>query len=112
NLRGAVVKAPKLSDVVRAVLRERGVRRVTVPHNFSLGLAVDLKRLGISTKVKRGWFLPERELKSPAEVKKISAALMMAEVGMAEAMQALRASKIGRDGRLMFRGVPLTSEKL
>jgi len=36
----------------------------------------------------------------------------MAEVGMAEAMQALRASRVGKDGRLMYHNVPLTSEKL
>jgi Xaa-Pro aminopeptidase len=36
----------------------------------------------------------------------------MAEVGMAEAMQVLRAAKIGRDRRLLYHNVPLTSEKL
>ena len=43
-------------------------------------------------------------------MKKISAALMMAEVGMAEAMQVLRATKIGRDRRLYHRNDVLTSE--
>src|SRR2546430_1364412 len=42
----------------------------------------------------------------------ISAALIMAEVGMAEALQVLKASKIGREGTLLYHGVPLTSEKL
>ena len=36
----------------------------------------------------------------------------MAEVGMAEGMQALRAAKIGRDRKLLYHNVPLTSEKL
>jgi Xaa-Pro aminopeptidase len=36
----------------------------------------------------------------------------MAEVGMAEAIQALKAAKIGKDNRLTFRSAPLTSEKL
>lgn len=112
KLRAAGVKAPKLSDVIGALMRERGARSVTVPYNFPLGLTEELRRLRISVKVKPGGFFPERELKSPPEVKKISAALMMAEVGMAEAMQVLRLSKIARDGRLMFHGVPLTSEKL
>jgi Xaa-Pro aminopeptidase len=112
NLRAAGIKAPKLSDVVRAMLRERGVRRATVPHNFPLGLAEELKRLGVFLKVKPGGFFPAREQKSPAEVRKISAALIMAEVGMAEAMQVLRNSKTTRGGRLMHHNVPLTSEKL
>ena len=112
KLRESGVKTAKLSQVVRELLRERGIRRVTVPHNFSLGLAEELKRLGISVKVKRGGFFPEREQKTVVEVKKISAALMMAEVGMAEAMQVLRNAKITRGGRLLHHHVPLTSEKL
>jgi len=112
KLRAAGVKAPGLSDVVRLILRERGIRRVIVPQDFPLGLAEELRRRGVSVKVRRGGFFPEREQKSPGEVSKISAALMMAEVGMAEAMQVLRNSKIARGGRLLHHNVPLTSEKL
>src|SRR5580765_4020006 len=32
KLRAAGVKSPGLSDVVRLILRERGIRRVIVPH--------------------------------------------------------------------------------
>jgi len=112
KLRAEGVKSPKLAHVIHTFMRERGVRRVTAPHNFPLGLADELRRFGVSVKANPGGFFPEREQKSSAEVKKISAALVMAEVGMAEAMQALRASKIGRDGRLIHHNVPLTSEKL
>src|SRR6185437_9661705 len=84
---------------------------VFVPEDFPLGVAAELQRLRISVRVKPDFF-SEREVKSPAEVKKVSAALMMAEVGMAEAMQALKTSKVARDRRLMYRGAPLTSEKL
>lgn len=112
KLRLAGIKSPRHADVIRAILRERGVRRVTVPQNFPLGLAVELKRLGIAVKAKAGGFFPQREQKSPEEVKKLSAALMMAEIGMAEAMQTLRNSKIVRGNRLVYHNVPLTSEKL
>jgi Xaa-Pro aminopeptidase len=94
------------------ILREKGVRRVVVPFNFPLGLANELRRLRIAVKARPGSFFPQREQKTPAEVRKISAALVMAEVGMSEAMQVLRASKIGRDRRLIYHNVPLTSEKL
>lgn len=112
QLRERGVKHPGLAQVIRLILRERRVRRVIVPHNFPLGLANELQRGGISVKPRRGGFFPERELKSPAEVKKISAALVMAEVGMSEAIQLLRGSKIARDRRLIHHGIPLTSEKL
>lgn len=112
QLRETGVKSPGHAAVIRALLRQHGARSVSVPHNFPLGLAVELKRLGISVRARRGGFFPEREQKTAEEVKKISAALMMAEVGMAEAMQVLRNSKIVRGQRLLYHNVPLTSEKL
>lgn len=105
------IKRPGFAHVVQAVLREKRIHSVFVPSNFPLGLATELRRLQVSVNVKADFF-SERELKSPAEVKKVSAALMMAEVGMAEAMQALKSTKIARDRRLIYHGAPLTSEKL
>jgi Xaa-Pro aminopeptidase len=112
KLRRAGVKSPGHAQVIHVILRRRRIRRLQVPANFPLGLASELGRLGISTTPLKGTFFPQRELKSPAEVRKISAALAMAEVGMAEAMQVLRASKITRDRRLLYHNHPLTSEKL
>jgi len=112
KLRQAGVKSPGHAHVIAAILRERKIRHVLVPPNFPLGLAGELQRLRIGVRPTRGNFFPQRELKLPAEIKKISAALMMAEVGMSEAMQVLRGTKIGRDRRLLYHNVPLTSEKL
>jgi Xaa-Pro aminopeptidase len=112
KLRAAGIKRPGFAHVVRRLLREKSVRRVTVPDHFPLGLARDLEKLGVKVRTRPGNFFPEREIKSAAEVRKISAALVMAEVGMAEAMQVLRAAKIGRDRKLLYHHVPLTSEKL
>ena len=112
KLRRAGLKRPGFADVIQAILRERGVRRVEVPSNFPLGLANELTVRRISVRPRAGTFFAQREQKLPAEVKKISAALVMAEVGMAEGMQLLRAAKIGRDRRLLYHNVPLTSEKL
>jgi Xaa-Pro aminopeptidase len=106
------IKYPGLAHVVRLILREKSARRVIVPGNFPLGLATDLEKLGVNVQPCPGNFFPEREIKSAAEVRKISAALVMAEVGMAEGMQALRAARIGRDRKLLYHNVPLTSEKL
>jgi Xaa-Pro aminopeptidase len=111
KLRRNGVKIPGFAHVIKELLRERKIRRVTVPDNFPLGLARELKKLGIKLEPSAN-FLPEREFKSADEVRKISAALMMAEVGMAEGMQALRFSKIGRKRQLIYRGLPLTSERL
>ncbi|HZV35467.1 MAG TPA: Xaa-Pro peptidase family protein [Verrucomicrobiae bacterium] len=104
--------SPGLADVVAAVLYEHRVRKVFVPGNFPYSLALDLRDAGIKVKPKPDGFFPEREEKSSDEVKKISAALMMAEVGLAEAMQALKSAKIAKNRKLIYHNAPLTSEKL
>jgi len=106
------MKKPGLHHVIRHVLKTRRVKRVTVPHNFPLGLARDLAKIKLSVQVKRGPFFAKRETKTAEEVKKISAALMMAEVGLAEGIHALRQAKVGRRKRLVYHNVALTSEKI
>jgi Xaa-Pro aminopeptidase len=83
-----------------------------VPANFPHGLARDLRNYKIKVRIKKGGIFPQREFKRADEIKKISAALIMAEVGLAEGIQALKSAKIGRDGKLTYHGVPMTSEKL
>lgn len=106
------VASPGLADVAALLCRDLQVKKVVVPARFPAGLARRLRKLGVKVKLREGWFLPEREFKTAAEVKMISAALVMAEVGMAEGIQALRKAKIGKGGKLVLHGVPLTSEKL
>ena len=112
KLRSKGVTSPGYAQIVREVLREKGIRNISVPANFPVGIARDLRRLKVKVNVKDGGFFPQRELKNADEVKKISAALMMAEVGLAEGIQVLKRAKIGRGSKLMYHNVPLTSEKL
>ena len=111
RLRGKI-KRPGMAAVIGALFRERNVRKILVPNSFPLGLAKELRNYKIKVRVKKNGVFPQREFKCADEVKKISAALMMAEVGLAEGIQALKTSKILRDGKLNYHGVPLTSEKL
>lgn len=112
KLRRNRVKRPGMAAVISLLLREQRLRKIFVPASFPLGLARDLRNYKIKVRVKEDGIFPEREFKCAEEIKKISAALIMAEVGLAEGIQALRSSKIARDGKLMYHGVPLTSEKL
>ncbi len=105
-------KKPGMAKVIRFLLKAARLKKIFVQHNFPLGLARELAKLRIKVKVKPGAFFPNREFKTAEEVKKISAALMMAEVGLAEGIHALKNSKIGRKRRLIYHNVPLTSEKL
>ncbi|HEY3863253.1 MAG TPA: Xaa-Pro peptidase family protein [Verrucomicrobiae bacterium] len=106
------VKRPGLATVISYVLRERHLRKIFVPPNFPYGLARELRNYRIKVRVKTEGFFPERAIKRADEIKKISAALTMAEVGLAEGMQVLKSSKIARDGTLVYHGGPLTSEKV
>jgi Xaa-Pro aminopeptidase len=112
KLRDSGLKRPVIADIIAAILRERRVRRIAVPYNFPAGLAVELRARKLQVDARPDPFFPARERKSPAEVKKISAALMMAEIGMAEGIQVLQSCRITKDRRLMYHDVPLTSEKL
>jgi Xaa-Pro aminopeptidase len=105
-------RKPNTADIIKAQLKERRLSKVFVPAHFPHGLARQLRRLKVKVKLKEGAVFPEREIKCIEEVKRISAAIMMAEVGMAEGIQALKSAKIGRGNQLLYRGVVLTAEKL
>jgi Xaa-Pro aminopeptidase len=106
------VKRPGMAAIISLLMRERKIRKIFVPSNFPYGLARELRNYNIKVRAKKGGVFPQRQFKTADEVKKISAALMMAEVGLAEGMQALKAAKVGRDRKMTYHGVPLTSEKL
>ena len=64
KLRGEGIKRPGVGDVIPALLRERGIRRVVVPQDFPFGLATDLQRHGIAVKPRPGNLFPAREYRS------------------------------------------------
>jgi Xaa-Pro aminopeptidase len=108
RLKRAGVRNVQLAEVLNAVLRDLRLQTVEVPANFPLGLARKLR--GVRVAVKGDPFFREREIKSAAEVRKLTAALRLAEQGMQAALDVLRMSRIGRDGFLRWRGNKLTSE--
>ncbi len=112
TLRNDGVENPTLAHVIHWLLKSRRLKKVFVPDNFPLALARELRRLNVRLKLRNHPFFPERAVKSAEELKKISAALMMAEVGLAEGIQAVKNSKVGKNRRLLYHSVPLTSEKL
>lgn len=108
--RRAGIKSPRLSDIVRVVLRTMRVRQVEVPGDFPIGLARRLS--GVRIQVCREAFFPERACKSAREIRQIIAAQRMAEQGMHAALRLLRASRIGRDGWLYRHNRKVTSEQV
>ncbi len=105
-------KAASFSDVVLRLLKEQRVRSVNVPSSFPLGLATKLTEGGLGLYPQEGLFFPEREFKTPEELRALRRALAITEAGMARGMEVLSASKIGAGKRLTWAGKQLTSERL
>ena len=112
RLRTTGKQAPTSLDVMEAIFRERGVRRVTVPANFPTLPADELRRRKFTLEVKRDPFFPEREKKRADEVRHISDSLRVAELGLKAGIAALRRARIGRDHYLYMNGSRVTSERL
>ncbi len=113
QLRRAGGKNTSVAAVIRMLASKRGGGRLLVPADFPLGLARELRQLKIRVRPRAGeLFFPEREFKSAEELEMVRAAVVMAEVGLAEAIQALKSSKIGPRDQLIYHGSPLTAEKL
>src|SRR5213082_3383012 len=111
EVQGKAKQAPPYEKVLAHFLRKRGVKSAVVPANFPLGYARALARDDVDLATTNGVFWPEREAKTDDEVKLIGRALRITEIGLARAMEVLKASKpVGK--RLRWSGKTLTSEML
>jgi Xaa-Pro aminopeptidase len=103
---------PAMSDILDLLFRERGIRSVIVPANFSALLTDQLRAKGFTVQIKRDPFFAGRETKTTDEVKHIAESLRVAKLGLEAGIRALKRTKIGRDGYLYLNGSRLTSETL
>lgn len=103
---------PKVTslDILDAVLRERRVRKLTVPSYLGIKEANFLRKRGYRLEIQDPFF-PERALKTQEEKKQITASLRATEAGISEAIAALRKSRI-KQGKIYYQGKILTSERL
>ena len=106
------VLLPGAEHVIAACLKRLGAKSAEVPGSFPLGLARKLQGLNIRLGVAKEPFWPEREIKTPDEVKKIEASLRAAEAGLLAGIAALKATRVGRDGWLRSGSFKFTSEDL
>lgn len=112
EIQGKKKKRPGFPRVVAGWLKASGVRSVLVPQDFPFGLARQLREEGVRLKAAKGGLFPEREKKSAAEVRAISAAIRIAEAGIARGLEVLRSAVPRKDGRLAIGRRILTSEML
>jgi Xaa-Pro aminopeptidase len=105
-------KTPTMIDILDMLFRERGIRSLVVPANFSVLLADQLRAKGYKVQIQRDPFWPERETKSSREVKQITESLRVARLGLEAGIRMLKRTKAKRDGYLYLNGARLTSEML
>ena len=98
--------------ILELVLRDRGIRSLKVPANFSALLADQLRDKGFNLEIISDPFFPEREIKSAQEVRHIGESLYVAKLGLDAGIRMLKKTKTGRDGYLYLNGSKLTSETL
>jgi Xaa-Pro aminopeptidase len=105
-------KVPTFIEILDLLFRERGIRSLIVPANFSALLADQLRAKGFSVQIKRDPFFAEREIKNDQEVRQIAESLRIARLGLEAGIRTLKRTKFGRDGFLYLNGAKLTSETL
>ena len=99
-------------DVLDLLFRERGIRSLIVPANFSALLSDQLRAKGYSVQIKRDPFWAERETKNRVEVARITESLRIARLGLEAGIRMLKRTRAKRDGYLYLNGTRLTSEML
>ncbi len=99
-------------DIFDLLFRERAIRSLIVPANFSALLADQLRAKGYSVQIKRDPFWPKRETKNKLEVKQITESLRIARLGLEAGIRMLKRTTAKRDGYLYLHGTRLTSEML
>lgn len=100
----------RLNGWVLALLKTTGVKSVTVPASFPLGVARRLERAGVRVAVIKGDLFPERAIKTSAEVRQIRESQQAAVIAMRSAMAMMRSATIEKSGQLRYNGKTLTSE--
>jgi Xaa-Pro aminopeptidase len=104
-------RRPGPADAITLLAARLRVRSFVIPDDFPAGLASRLTQLGLRLELADGPIFPAREIKTAAEAAAIREGNRCAALGLAAAETTLRASRIA-GGKLIFRGAPLTSERL
>jgi Xaa-Pro aminopeptidase len=103
---------PPIEKTIAFFLRERRVRKATVPYYFPLGLADGLARGGVQVVPVAGLFWNTREFKTEEELQLIRRAIGITEIGLARGIEVLKAAEIKDGKRLVWGVTTLTSERL
>ena len=99
------------AEVIATLAREHRIERFVVPDDFPAGIATRLTQLGLTIEIADGPIFPRREIKTADEADAIREGNRCSALGIGAAEKVLRESTI-KGSKLIYRGKPLTSERL
>lgn len=112
SLRKRLKREPKPAEVIAAFARKHKATRPIVPADFPAGLATALAGCGVKVRPIDGHFWPDREIKTAAEIRAITAAIRVTEAGIERAFEILAKARIRKDRKLEWGSGVLTAERL
>jgi len=99
-------------EILTGLAASLRVEGFLVPADFPLHLADRLRESNLEVVAESGPFFPQREWKSPEEVEKVVESQRAGEAGCRRAFEVLRETDTDKEGRLIWNGEILTSERL
>lgn len=105
-------KGNPVVSMVRLLAERYGAKSFVVAEDFSAGLAFELVKAGIGIEPGPLCIVPERLIKTAAEVEMVREGNACSAAGIGAAERVLREAKIGKGGLLKWKGKTLTSELL
>jgi Xaa-Pro aminopeptidase len=99
------------AEIISLLATEHKLTEFSVPQDFPVSLADQLRAHGLALIVAEGAFFPAREIKTEAEARAIREGNRCAAAGIAAAERILRASRM-KGKKLFWRDAALTSERL
>lgn len=103
---------PGQTDLLVALLEDRGLARLKVPPDFPLQTADALRAAGLQLQAAAAPLLPQRLNKTAVEVEAVRAAMAASEEAMEAAIAAIAAADVHEREELYLEGEVLTSERL
>jgi Xaa-Pro aminopeptidase len=94
------------------LLRRLAIRRVVVPPDFPVALAMKLQRAGVRVRVANAALFPQRQVKTAAELSRMAECQRAAVRAMRAAVRHLARARADRRGCLRVAGKPVTSESV
>lgn len=101
-----------LNGWIVGLLRERGLRTVSVAADFPVRAADRLRRAGLRLCVADAPLVPARAIKTSVEVARIAACQRAAVQAMRAAIRLIASARVDKKNRLRIRGRLLTSEQV